>query len=75
MLDNPSKIDSTRMENYMKSKFKLVRLEPEDDKRLKTTASRLGLSAADILRRSWRIAAPKFETIPAPGVRIKNDGS
>ena len=58
----------------MKSKAKLVKLEPEENRGLEEAAKRLGISASEILRRSWRIAEPKLGKIPAPGVRIEGDG-
>jgi hypothetical protein len=56
----------------MKSEAKLVRLNKEENDDLEQTARRLGLSVAELLRRSWRISARKFYKLAAPGaVRIE----
>jgi len=58
-----------------KNKFKLVRLDEEENRELEQAARRLGLSVSELLRRSWRIATPKFEKLNAPGVRMREDES
>jgi len=56
----------------MKSEAKLVRLDKEENDDLERTARRLGVSVAELLRRSWRISARKFYKLAVPGaVRIE----
>ena len=50
-----------------KTQAKLVRLTERENKDLERTADRLGLSVAELLRRSWRVAARKFYKLAAPG--------
>ncbi|MBI2986464.1 MAG: hypothetical protein HYY45_06835 [Deltaproteobacteria bacterium] len=52
-----------------KTKFKLVRLEADENAELEATAARLGLSVAEILRRSVRISLPQLKKLSALGVR------
>ncbi len=54
-----------------KTKFKLVRMDPDENEQLEQTAARLGLSASEFLRRSWRVSAPQFKKMSAVGVRQK----
>lgn len=52
-----------------KTKFKLVRLEADENTELEATAVRLGLSVAEIIRRSVRISLPQLKKLSAVGVR------
>jgi hypothetical protein len=51
-----------------KTKSKLVRFEITENEALEHVARRLGLSVAELLRRSWRIARPTLLKLKAPGV-------
>jgi hypothetical protein len=58
-----------------KTKAKLVRLDEKENEQLERTAHRLGLSVSEVLRRSWRISAPQFYKLTAPGVARAREAS